>query len=255
MAQTHVPEGLSHWPGMSQLEKAGHDQPGLGHSVNSQPSLLTLSTWHCPDRENYLVPLSPYSYKPHFLLDLLIRSPLPPPLYSFYPHSTILTCWGMGCVVCVVAQMPTELWPCLKSSPASPHLPTSSANHPQEDRKVLSLVHAQRRVEGEDRKVNSDVFLGTMGSEAEPEQGLCVSSFPSSCTGPPAPGEHLTPFCSPGLFYHLPMVNANTFQLHSEVRTHHSLTLSSQLRRDIRQLFRIRTEGKRSFSTYSFARL
>lgn len=39
MAQTHTPEGLRHWPGMSQLEKAGH---GLGHS--SQPSLLTMST-------------------------------------------------------------------------------------------------------------------------------------------------------------------------------------------------------------------
>lgn len=257
VAQTHIPEGLSHWPGVSQLEKAGHGQAGLGHSVSSQPSLLPMGTWHCPhrdpSRENYLVPLSPYSYKPHFLLDLLSRSPLPPPLYSFYPHPTILMCWGMGYVVCVVAQMPTGLWPCLKSSPALPaHQFCKPAPGRQEG---LSSVHAQRRVRREDRKVNSNVFLGTMRPVAEPEQGLCVSSLPASFTRPLTSGEHLTPFCSPGLFIIIPMMNANTFQLHSEVRTHHSPTLSSQLKRDIRQLFRIRVEGKRSFSPYSFARL
>lgn len=52
-------------------------------------ALLTMSTWHCPhrdpSRENHLVPLCPYSYKTHFPLDLLSRSPLPPPLCSFAP--------------------------------------------------------------------------------------------------------------------------------------------------------------------------
>lgn len=78
--------------------------------------------------------------------------------------------------------------------------PTSPAKQPQADRKVLSLVHAQRRIRKEDRKVNSDVFLGTLGSVAEPEQGLCVSSFLPSSTRPLAPREHLTLSCSPGLF-------------------------------------------------------
>lgn len=119
MAQTHIPEGLSHWPGMSQLENAGHGQPGLGHSVlPAHHEHMALP--RDPSRENDLVLLTPYSYKPHFLLDLLSRSPLPQPLHSFCPHPSFLTCWGMGCVVCMVAQMLTGLWPCLKSSPAPP---------------------------------------------------------------------------------------------------------------------------------------
>lgn len=128
VAQTHTPEGLSHWPGMSQLEKAGRGQPGLGLSV-STALLLATSTWHCPDRDpsrdNYLVPLSPSISKTHFPLELLSRCPLPPPLYSFPSHPTILMCWGMGCVVCMVAQVPMGLWPGLKSSPVPPVLQSS----------------------------------------------------------------------------------------------------------------------------------
>lgn len=118
---TH-PWGLSHWPGMSQLEKA---DTGLGHSVSTAHHEHMALPRQRSQWENHLVPLCPYSYKTHFPLDLLRRSPLPPPLCSFCPHPTILTCWGIGCAVCRVAQMPTELWPCLKSSPAPPVLQSS----------------------------------------------------------------------------------------------------------------------------------
>lgn len=61
---------------------------------SSQPSLLTVSTWRCPDRdpsgENCLIPPSPCRYKPHFLLALLSSSPLPPPLHSILPPLSLL---------------------------------------------------------------------------------------------------------------------------------------------------------------------
>lgn len=70
------------------------------------------------------------------------------------------------------------LWPLLKPPLAPPaHRPCEPA---PEGRKVLCLVHDQRTVRKEDRKVNFDISLGTMGSVAEPELGLCDSSFPAS---------------------------------------------------------------------------
>lgn len=49
--------------------------------------------------------------------------------------------------------------------------------------------------------MNSDVFIGTMGSVAEPEQGLGVSSFPASSTRTQTPG-NISHSSVPSLFYH-----------------------------------------------------
>lgn len=78
--------------------------------------------------------------------------------------------------------------------------------------------------------MNSDVFLGTMGSVAEPELGLRVSSFPATSPMPPTPGNISHSSVLQSSFIIIPMMNANTFQLHSEASTHHSPTLSSEKR-------------------------
>lgn len=68
----------------------------------SQRSPLTVSTRRCPDRdpsrEDYLVPPCPYRYKTHFLLALLSRSALPPPLHSIWLPPSLLEVLGdRGC--------------------------------------------------------------------------------------------------------------------------------------------------------------
>jgi len=151
-----------------------------------------------------VVPPFPYRYKTHFLLALVSRSPLPPPLHSILPPSSLLDVLEDG-VHSLHRDTEAHEAVAKLEAPLLPHLPTSSENQPQEGRKVLCLVHAQRMVRREDRKVNSDISLGTMRSEAEAGPGLCGSSFPMSSTRPLSPGEHLMLLCSPRFLYHHPL--------------------------------------------------
>lgn len=93
-----VPDGESRmWPGWP---GACRRSCQCQHCKDSQPSLLTVSTRQCPDRDpsrkNYLVPPCPYRCKTHFLLALLSRSPLPPPLHSISPPPSLLDVLGDG---------------------------------------------------------------------------------------------------------------------------------------------------------------